>query len=85
MLDVGSQGHLISCLREYTPQWSQGIRLPCLFRDLTRQARRYILFVPSKSYQRWSASYTFTDEPWEEGHGLEVKTVLKNRDAILRA
>ena len=39
MVGLGSQGHLISCLREYSPPWSQGMRLPCLFRDLNKTSK----------------------------------------------
>ena len=56
-------------LKEYCPQLSQGRRCLTCFGTKTRQVRRNILFVPSESYQRWSSSYTLTDEPWAQEHG----------------
>ena len=64
--DPGSSHQL---LKEYCPQLSQGRRCLTCFGTKTRQVRRNILFVPSESYQRWTSSYTLTDEPWAQEHG----------------
>ena len=64
--DPGSSHQL---LKVDCPQWSQGMRCLTCFGTKTRQVRRKRLFVPSESGQRWSSSYTLTDELWAQEHG----------------